>query len=93
MAQVLHSFHIRTFNLIRRRLTHFRSSTPIKLPSKEVNWTFLRIDLVHTVSCIEAAEVEIEIAVEDSVRLAAVHMPDELFVDIGGFRSLVGAVC
>ena len=88
MSQVLHSRHIRALNLIRRRFAHVGSGAPIILARQEVNRTLLAVDLADAVAGVEAAEVEVQVAVEDAVGLAGVHVPDELFVDVGGFWCL-----
>jgi hypothetical protein len=88
MSQSLHGRHPRPLNLIRRRLAHLRRRAPIILPGQKVNRAFRAVDGRDAVAGVEAAEVEVEVAVKDAVGLAGVHVPDELFVDVGGFGAL-----
>jgi hypothetical protein len=76
MPQSLHSLHLGPFNLIRCRLTHLRCRRPIVLTCEEVDWAFLGVYLGNAVAGIEAAEVEVEVAVEDAVGLGGVEVPD-----------------
>ncbi len=88
MSQILHGRHIRPLDLVRCRLTHTWRRAPVILTGQKVDRTLLNIDLVHTVTSIKAAEVEVQIAMEDAIGLAGVHVPDELLVDVGRLGGL-----
>lgn len=88
MSQILHSSHVRPLDLICRRLAHIRRRTPVILTRQEIDWTLLDVNLAHAVTSVEAAEVEVQIAVEDAIGLAGVHVPDELFVYVGRLGGL-----
>lgn len=86
MAEVCHLLESGTLDLVRGRLAHLRRGAPIILTSEEVDGALSDVDLVDAVSRVEAAKVKVQIPVEDAVRLAAVHVPDELLVDAGRLR-------
>ena len=87
MAQSRHALHHCSRDLIGGRFAHGRCGAPVILAGQEVDGTFLDIDTGHTVSRVEAAEVEVQVAMEDAVGLTAVQMPDELLVDGWGAWS------
>lgn len=66
MAKTFHLFEIGPLYLVRCGFAHFWRSAPVILSSEEVNWTLAHIDFVHTIPSIEAAEIEVEIAMEYS---------------------------
>ena len=84
MAQARHALHHRSGDLISGGFAHGWSGAPVVLASQKVDGAFLDVDAGHTVPRVEAAEVEVQVAVEDAVGLTAVEMPDELLVDGGG---------
>lgn len=67
MAQILHRLEVCTLDLVGRRFTHLWGGTPVILAGQEVDRTLLDIYVCHSVTCVEAAEVEVEVTVEDSV--------------------------
>ena len=87
MAQSRHALHHRSRDLIGGCFAHGWCGAPVILARQEVDGTFLDIDTGHTVSRVEAAEVEVQVAVEDAVGLTAVQMPDKLLVDGWGAWS------
>lgn len=76
MSQSLHTLHHCPLNLIRRGLTHLRGGTPVILTGQEIDGAFLGVDGGDAVAGVEAAEVEVEVAVENAVGLPGVHVPD-----------------
>lgn len=73
MSQILHGLEVRALDLVCRRFTHLGSGTPVVLAGQEVDWTLLDVDFCHSVTCVEAAEVEVEVAVENSVLKGGQH--------------------
>ncbi len=78
MTQPLHRGEVGTLDLLCRGLAHLRCGRPVKFSRQEVDGTFLDIDLGDTIAGVEAAEIEIEVAVEYTVGLAGVHMLGEV---------------
>lgn len=87
VPQPSHALEIGTLDLLRRRLRHLRCSGPVVLASQEVHWAFLTVDLTDTITGVKAAKVEVEISMEDTVRLAGIQMPDEQLVREDGTVS------
>lgn len=74
VAKSFHGGEVGTLDLLGRGLTHLRRGTPVVLAGQEVDGTFGHVDLVDAIPCIKASEVEVEIAVENAICLARVHM-------------------
>lgn len=66
VAKAFHLLEIRPGYLVRRRLAHLWRGAPVVLSSEEVYGALAHIDLLYAIPGIEAAKVEIEIAVENS---------------------------
>lgn len=74
MSQTFHALEIRAGDLLRGRLAHFGRRAPVIFAGEEVDGALFHVDAGHAVSGVEAAEIEIQIAVEDAVGLARVHV-------------------
>lgn len=81
MAQAGHALHHGAGDLVGGGLAHGGGGAPVVLAGEEVDGALLDVDGGDAVARVEAAEVEVEVAVEDAVRLAAVQVPDQLLVD------------
>jgi hypothetical protein len=77
VSQPLHALEVGPFDLLAGRLRHLRGRRPIVLAGQEIHGAFLAVDLADALAGVKAAKVEVEIAVEDTVRLARVQVPDE----------------
>lgn len=69
MAQPFHGLEVGPLDFLGRGIAHLRCCTPVVLACKEVYWALFNIDGRDTVSCVKSTEVEIQITVEDAVRL------------------------
>lgn len=74
VAKSFHGGEVGTLDLLGRGLTHLRRGTPVVLAGQEVDGTFCHVDLVNAIPCVKASKVEVEIAVENAICLARVHM-------------------
>ena len=81
VAQAGHALHHGALDLVGRLLAHVGRGAPVVLAREEVDGALLDVDAGHAVARVEAAEVEVQVAVEDAVRLARVQVPDQLLVD------------
>lgn len=72
VSQPSHALEIGPFDLFGCRLRHLRRGRPIILARQEVDGTYLAVDLIDAVAGVEAAEVEVEIAMEDTIRLTRI---------------------
>jgi len=80
MTQTFHALEICAGDLFGGGLAHCRGGAPVVFAGKEVDRAFLDVDAGDAVSGVEAAEIEVQVAVEDAVGLAGVHVPDQLLV-------------
>lgn len=62
MSKIIHCHRFGSLDLLSCGLSHVWSRRPIKLASKEVNWTFGNIYLMYTITCIEATKVEVPVS-------------------------------
>ena len=76
MAQPLHRLKVCALDFLGRLLRHLGCGAPVELTRQEIDWAFLDVDLSNAVARVEAAEIEVQVAVEDAVRLAGVHVLD-----------------
>jgi hypothetical protein len=60
-----------TFDLVSSRLGHLGRGAPVVDSREEVDGAFVDIDLMHTVSCVKATEIEVQVAVEDACLLVS----------------------
>ena len=87
MPQAWHRLVFRPWNLICRGLGHSWRIAPVILACEHVDRALFCINARHARTTIPPAEVEIQISVENTVCLRAVHMPHKLFVLKGRRRA------
>lgn len=69
VAQVLHGLEVRAADLFGGVLAHLRGRAPVVLAREEVDRALVDVDAGDAVARIEAAEVKVQVTVEDAVRL------------------------
>ncbi len=74
MSQALHGLEVGPLDLFRRGPAHLWCRTPVVLAGKKVNGTLLDINFGDAVAGVEAAEIEVEVSVEDSIRLPGIQV-------------------
>lgn len=66
VAEAFHSGHLCTLDLVRCGLGHVGRGGPVVDAGQEVDGARVCVDVCDAVACIKAAEIEVEIAMEDA---------------------------
>ena len=76
MAKPLHGLEICPLDLLGGCVAHLGRRAPVILARQEVYRALLDVDRGDPVPRVEASKVEVEVAVEDTVGLAGIHVLD-----------------